>query len=77
VKSFYEHHGFDEYEARDTEDEAGVPRVPRCKFCGSEDVRWRQQGGKWVLFSLMPGIEHRCAERGAPNTDGMAPVEDA
>lgn len=33
---------------------------PRCKFCGSEDVRWRQQGGKWVLFSLEPGKLHVC-----------------
>ena len=33
---------------------------PRCKFCGSQDVRWRQQGGKWVLFSLEPGKLHVC-----------------
>lgn len=32
----------------------------RCKFCGSQDVRWRQQGGKWVLFSLEPGKLHVC-----------------
>ena len=32
----------------------------RCKFCGSTDVRWRQQGGKWVLFSLTPGVLHVC-----------------
>lgn len=33
---------------------------PRCCRCGSTDVRWRQQGGKWVLFSLRPGVEHTC-----------------
>ena len=31
-----------------------------CKKCGSTDVRWRQQGGKWVLFSLTPGVVHTC-----------------
>lgn len=31
-----------------------------CKRCGSTDVRWRQQGGKWVLFSLTPGKLHEC-----------------
>lgn len=36
------------------------PRPPRCKFCGSTDVRWRQQTGKWVLFSLEPGKLHVC-----------------
>lgn len=34
--------------------------VPHCRECGSEDVRWRQQGGKWVLFSLEPGKLHVC-----------------
>ena len=34
--------------------------APRCKRCGSTDVRWRQQGGRWVLFSLAPGVEHTC-----------------
>jgi len=24
------------------------------------EVRWRQQGGKWVLFSLKPGVVHQC-----------------
>lgn len=32
----------------------------RCKRCGSTDVRWRQQTGRWVLMSLKPGVEHRC-----------------
>lgn len=35
-------------------------REPRCNRCGSTDVRWRQQGGKWVMFSLQPGVEHVC-----------------
>lgn len=47
--------------------EGYAPRPPRCKFCGSTDVRWRQQTGKWVLFSLQPGIEHRC--RGPATAD--------
>lgn len=33
---------------------------PRCKFCGSTDVRWRQQTGRWVLFNLKAGEEHNC-----------------
>ncbi len=33
---------------------------PKCKRCGATDVRWRQQGGRWVLFSLTPGVEHMC-----------------
>lgn len=36
------------------------PSETRCNRCGSTDVRWRQQGGKWVLFSLTPGVEHAC-----------------
>jgi hypothetical protein len=35
-------------------------RQPVCNRCQSTDVRWRQQGGKWVLFSLQPGVEHVC-----------------
>jgi hypothetical protein len=41
-----------------------APRIKleaRCRVCGSTDVRWRQQGGKWVLFSLQPGVEHQCS----------------
>lgn len=34
--------------------------MPRCRSCGATDVRWRQQTGKWVLFSLTPGVEHAC-----------------
>jgi len=33
---------------------------PHCNRCHSTDVRWRQQGGKWVLFSLQPGVLHVC-----------------
>jgi hypothetical protein len=36
------------------------PSDPRCKYCGDTEVRWRQQGGKWVLFSLKPGVVHQC-----------------
>lgn len=32
----------------------------RCRVCGSTEVRWRQQGGQWVLFSLQPGVPHEC-----------------
>jgi hypothetical protein len=42
------------------DDEDPEPRAPKCNRCGSTQVRWRQQGGKWVLFSLKPGIEHVC-----------------
>jgi hypothetical protein len=45
------------YDRKDFEE---VLAPPMCKHCGSTDVRWRQQGGKWVLFSLQPGVEHRC-----------------
>lgn len=43
----------------------------RCKQCGSTDVRWRQQGGKWVLFSLAPGVPHVC-----PIKDGFDVVPE-
>jgi len=36
------------------------PSRPVCKFCGSTDVRWRHNGGKWTLFSLTPGVLHVC-----------------
>lgn len=42
------------------------PRETKCNRCGSTDVRWRQQGGKWVLFSLQPGVEHRCVGGPSP-----------
>lgn len=47
------------------------PSAPACNRCGSTDVRWRQQGGKWVLFSLKPGVEHRC-----PIPDGFDVVPE-
>lgn len=55
---------FDRYDAEE-DPVPWEPREPRCKFCGSTDVRWRQQTGKWVMFSLKPGVEHRCLGRGA------------
>lgn len=63
MKSFYEHHGFDEWEAADMAAETGNygPRcLPTCRRCGSADVRWRLQGGGWRLFSLQPGVVHTC-----------------
>ena len=47
------------------------PRQLCCNRCGDEEVRWRQQGGKWVLFSLQPGVEHRC-----PIPDGFDVVPE-
>src|SRR5574341_421968 len=44
----------------DREVDDDEPRTARCNRCGSTDVRWRQQTGKWVLFSLTPGKEHVC-----------------
>lgn len=41
-------------------DPSDYEREPSCKYCGSTDVRWRQQGGKWVLFSNKPGVVHSC-----------------
>lgn len=38
------------------------PRRIKCDRCGG-GVRWRQQGGKWVLFSLQPGVVHQCPDR--------------
>jgi hypothetical protein len=46
------------------EDEEHEARNTLCKRCGSTDVRWRQQGGKWVLFSMQPGVEHVCPVSG-------------
>lgn len=61
---------FDEYDDDDPADRDQV----RCKRCDSEDVRWRQQGGRWVLFSLQPGVVHRCP---VPRvTDEFEPVKE-
>lgn len=41
-------------------DDLGEYRPPLvCRRCGSDDVRWRLQGGKWVLFNLGVG-KHVC-----------------
>lgn len=44
----------------DDEYEQEFDRELKCNRCGSTDVRWRQQGGKWVLFSSQPGVVHAC-----------------
>lgn len=72
MKSFFDHHGIDEWELDDQDDEDGSRRTLRCDRCGSADVRWRRQGGRWVLFTLQPGIVHTCS---APNADAFG-VED-
>lgn len=56
---------FDKY--GDDEPEIGAKRKGevKCKTCGSADVRWRQQGGRWVLFSLTPGVLHKCPKPSA------------
>lgn len=48
-----------------------APTEPECNRCGSTDVRWRQQGGRWVLFSLEPGVLHVC-----PIVDNFKPVKE-
>lgn len=55
-------HHFESYDAEDHDnfDRQMRYRQPKCTRCGSHDVRWRQQGGRWVLFSLTPGKEHVC-----------------
>jgi hypothetical protein len=50
---------FDEYDDDDDDDDED-DYVPRCNRCGSTDVRWRQQTGKWMLFSNKPGKLHVC-----------------
>lgn len=60
MKSFYDHHGFEPVD-REVDREVDIERRdPQCNRCRSTDVRWRQQGGKWVLFSLTPGQVHTC-----------------
>lgn len=56
-------HEADAWDSLNDEDDDRHPypsRPVRCNRCGSTDVRWRQQGGRWVLFSLQPGKEHVC-----------------
>jgi hypothetical protein len=47
-------------------------RDPQCNRCGSVNVRWRQQGGRWVLFSSRPGEVHVCEI----NADEFGKVEE-
>lgn len=53
------------------------PKESRCKFCGSTDVRWRQQTGQWVLFSLKPGVLHasECTQS-RPDADAFDVIEE-
>lgn len=51
--------GYDEEDVREAYE---ADRILYCKRCGSVDVRWRQQGGRWVLFSLRPGVVHECGQ---------------
>jgi len=73
MKSFYDHHGMEEADAYDEEIERAEPHETACNRCGSRDVRWRQQGGRWVLFSLTPGVVHACPI----STSGFEAVPDA
>lgn len=70
MKSFFEHHGMEMFEAEEMFGEDSRPPL-QCQRCGSTTVRWRQQGGRWVLFSLRPGVEHsdECTPPGAPASD--------
>lgn len=47
------------FDDRSLDDEYHPRPKARCNRCGSADVRWRQQTGKWVLFNLGVG-EHVC-----------------
>jgi len=47
---------FDDYEYDVTPESSEL----RCNRCGDTEVRWRQQTGKWVLFSMEPGVVHQC-----------------
>ena len=55
-----------EYDEDEGEQGGRQPSEPTCKRCGSTDVRWRHNGGKWTLFSLQPGVLHLCG--------GLAPA---
>jgi hypothetical protein len=48
------------YQTRREEGSRYQEPAPHCNRCHATDVRWRQQGGKWVLFSLEPGKLHIC-----------------
>lgn len=49
-----------EEEPDENQDDISARPPLKCKRCGSEDVRWRHQGGRWVMFSLTPGVLHKC-----------------
>jgi hypothetical protein len=51
---------FDDLQPSKRQSEKAEKREAKCRNCGSTDVRWRVQGGRWVLFSMQPGFEHRC-----------------
>lgn len=55
-------YGFDDYDDGDEERDDFARATPtQCNRCGSTAVRWRQQGGRWVMFSLTAGVEHQCS----------------
>ncbi len=53
--------------------EGYAPRSPRCKFCGSTDVKWRLLESGWRLYNTerqLPGnlmLPHAC--RSVANVD--------
>lgn len=44
-------------------------QAPRCRRCGATGLRWRQQGGKWQLFTQQPGVPHECPPRNDAASD--------
>lgn len=62
----WEFDGYDDYEQ---------PSTPRCKFCGSEQVKWRWDSDRWRLYDtrrVHPGNympEHNCLRRPAEPDD--------
>jgi hypothetical protein len=73
---------YDDWEDGDEGEEFGgrqpgsswTPKAPRCKRCGSTAVRWRHQGGRWVLFTLQPGVVHNCQQRGPATADDFEAI---
>lgn len=58
--SYFDDHEDDiVYNRRDIQPRARAR--PQCSRCGSTAVRWRQQGGQWVLFDLLAGVVHECS----------------